>query len=391
MALTPEDVVKKEFTKPKGFGRSGYDEIQVDDFLDEIVVELRRLNTENEDLTGKLEDSRRSSGVAGKESGSTPASAASGIPDLKPADSDDADKTQTIPAVALSKDASAADGPASDAALVKAREDLAAARRELQVAKDDREKVRRDVVQAQERLAALQKQIEQVEAGSKERVQSAEKRALAAESAAESKEQEAGQRHDVSASAKAAPVGADSAAGVIALAQRLHDEHVREGETTRDQLIREAREKHAAMINEATATREKLLAEGKATHDELIGTGQSKHDELIGEATAKHDELIGTGQGRHDELIGTGQSRHDELMRQANERSTGLVKEAEERKARILGQLTSEREEISTGIQRLQSFENDYRSKLKGFIEGQLQDLNHGGDSTPEDSEDAQK
>ena len=41
MALTPEDVVKKEFSKPKGFGRNGYDEIQVDDFLDEIVVELQ--------------------------------------------------------------------------------------------------------------------------------------------------------------------------------------------------------------------------------------------------------------------------------------------------------------------------------------------------------------
>ena len=40
MALTPEDVVKKEFSKPKGFGRSGYDEIQVDDFLDEIVVDV---------------------------------------------------------------------------------------------------------------------------------------------------------------------------------------------------------------------------------------------------------------------------------------------------------------------------------------------------------------
>ena len=37
MALTPEDVVKKEFSKPKGFGRNGYDEIQVDDFLDEIA------------------------------------------------------------------------------------------------------------------------------------------------------------------------------------------------------------------------------------------------------------------------------------------------------------------------------------------------------------------
>ena len=62
MALTPEDVVKKEFSKPKGFGRNGYDEIQVDDFLDEIVVELRRLNAENDSLSDKLDDCRRSHG-----------------------------------------------------------------------------------------------------------------------------------------------------------------------------------------------------------------------------------------------------------------------------------------------------------------------------------------
>ena len=65
MALTPEDVVKKEFSKPKGFGRNGYDEIQVDDFLDEIVVELRRLNAENDSLSDKLDDCRRSHGGDG--------------------------------------------------------------------------------------------------------------------------------------------------------------------------------------------------------------------------------------------------------------------------------------------------------------------------------------
>ena len=42
MALTPEDVVNKRF-QPTKF-REGYDQDEVDDFLDEIVVELRRLN-----------------------------------------------------------------------------------------------------------------------------------------------------------------------------------------------------------------------------------------------------------------------------------------------------------------------------------------------------------
>ena len=52
MSLTPEDVVNKRF-QPTKF-REGYDQDEVDDFLDEIVVELRRLGQENEDLRQRL-------------------------------------------------------------------------------------------------------------------------------------------------------------------------------------------------------------------------------------------------------------------------------------------------------------------------------------------------
>jgi cell division initiation protein len=53
MALTPEDVVNKRFQQTKF--REGYDQDEVDDFLDEIVVELRRLTQENEELRSKLD------------------------------------------------------------------------------------------------------------------------------------------------------------------------------------------------------------------------------------------------------------------------------------------------------------------------------------------------
>ena len=52
MALTPEDVVNKRFQATKF--REGYDQDEVDDFLDEVVNELRRLTDENEDLRQKL-------------------------------------------------------------------------------------------------------------------------------------------------------------------------------------------------------------------------------------------------------------------------------------------------------------------------------------------------
>ncbi len=52
MPLTPEDVVNKRF-QPTKF-REGYDQDEVDDFLDEIVLEMRRINQENEDLRQRL-------------------------------------------------------------------------------------------------------------------------------------------------------------------------------------------------------------------------------------------------------------------------------------------------------------------------------------------------
>jgi len=52
MALTPEDVVNKQFQSTKF--RDGYDQDEVDDFLDEVVLEMRRLVEENQRLQAEL-------------------------------------------------------------------------------------------------------------------------------------------------------------------------------------------------------------------------------------------------------------------------------------------------------------------------------------------------
>lgn len=85
MPLTPEDVVSKRF-QPTKF-REGYDQDEVDDFLDEIVIELRRLNEENEDLRQRLlaadarisELQRSGAGLVDQLNPSTPASGVSTV------------------------------------------------------------------------------------------------------------------------------------------------------------------------------------------------------------------------------------------------------------------------------------------------------------------------
>jgi ribosomal protein L9 len=62
MALTPEDVLNKNFT-PTQF-RRGYDEREVDDFLDEVVAEMRRLVKESDELRDQLNECREGRGMA---------------------------------------------------------------------------------------------------------------------------------------------------------------------------------------------------------------------------------------------------------------------------------------------------------------------------------------
>ncbi|WP_336923736.1 DivIVA domain-containing protein [Aquipuribacter sp. SD81] len=98
MPLTADDVVQKRFNPTKF--REGYDQDEVDDFLDEVVAELRRLNEENEDLRRQLSqcegrvselsrggssDTGQSAPVAASDDAPAPVAAAAPAPVSSPA------------------------------------------------------------------------------------------------------------------------------------------------------------------------------------------------------------------------------------------------------------------------------------------------------------------
>jgi vacuolar-type H+-ATPase subunit H len=53
--------------------------------------------------------------------------------------------------------------------------------------------------------------------------------------------------------------GPEAATGMLALAQKLHDEHVRSGEQKRDQLIGEAKEQAERLVREAETKKSQTL------------------------------------------------------------------------------------------------------------------------------------
>ncbi|HZW43238.1 MAG TPA: hypothetical protein VFF32_02435 [Dermatophilaceae bacterium] len=111
-----------------------------------------------------------------------------------------------------------------------------------------------------------------------------------------------------------------SAAGVLALAQKLHEEYVAEGQDTRQRLITE---------------------------------GQSRHDQIIGEATARQEELLSAGQAEHDTLI----------------------VEAKQKRAEVL----QERSLLQKEIEEMRAFERDHHARQKSYLEGRLIELRQTG------------
>jgi len=71
MALTPEDVVTKQFQHVRF--KEGFDPDEVDDFLDEIVVEWRKTIEENEQLKARINELESGAGTAAPEAADVPA------------------------------------------------------------------------------------------------------------------------------------------------------------------------------------------------------------------------------------------------------------------------------------------------------------------------------
>jgi DivIVA domain-containing protein len=164
MPLSPDEVVNKRFSATKF--RQGYDEEEVDEFLDEVVAELRRLTTENEDLKSKLAACERRVSELTRGGGAPTQSAPEPEPVAVP----------PVPAPAPAPEPEPAPAPAP-----------------------------------------------------------------------------------VAAQAAPAMGGAEGAAGMLALAQKLHDEHVEAGRNEGAQLVSEAKEHADRLVREAEEKQRRTL------------------------------------------------------------------------------------------------------------------------------------
>ncbi|MGY5763799.1 DivIVA domain-containing protein [Brachybacterium sp. DNPG3] len=85
--------------------------------------------------------------------------------------------------------------------------------------------------------------------------------------------------------------------------------------------------------------------------------------------------IIALANRLHDEYVKAGEDERDRLITEANDEHQRIVGEAEEKSRSTLEALEESKAALEKSIDKLRTFERDYRSRLRNYLENQLRDL----------------
>jgi DivIVA domain-containing protein len=94
----------------------------------------------------------------------------------------------------------------------------------------------------------------------------------------------------------------------------------------------------------------------------------------VADANNSHS-LLELARRLHEEHVREGLTKRDQLIRDGQENSARLVRDAESQARAVIGQLELDRRAVESTIDELRDFEQDYRLRLREYIETQLASL----------------
>lgn len=106
--------------------------------------------------------------------------------------------------------------------------------------------------------------------------------------------------------------------------------------------------------------------------------------ESVSESDSRSDAgsvvgMLALAQKLHDEHVAEGRAKGEQLLADAQGQAARLVQEAETTSRETLGTLKTQRQELEAKVEQLRSFEREYRSRLKSYLQSQLRELEPSG------------
>jgi DivIVA domain-containing protein len=142
----------------------------------------------------------------------------------------------------------------------------------------------------------------------------------------------------------------------------------------------------AKVLSMAQEMAERLTAEAKSEADTMLGDARGKSEQLLSDARSKADGLVNDARSRAETMLNDARTRAETLERQSRDKAATLVGDAERKQAEIIGTITRDKSVLEKKIDELRTFEREYRTRLKTYLETQLRDLGDRASAAPSDA-----
>jgi DivIVA domain-containing protein len=130
---------------------------------------------------------------------------------------------------------------------------------------------------------------------------------------------------------------------------------------------------------------ERLTGEAQTEADAMLNKARSTSTQLLSEATAKAEDMVTEARTRVQTMLNDARTKAETLGRQSQDKAASLEREAARKHTEILGAITQEKTILEKKVDELRTFEHDYRTCLKTYLQSQLRELNGPGSATAAD------
>src|SRR6201997_4118281 len=144
--------------------------------------------------------------------------------------------------------------------------------------------------------------------------------------------------------------------------------------------------KAARVLSLAQDTADRLTGTAKAESDKLMADARANADQIVGDARREAETTFAEARQRADAMLADAQTRSEAQLRQAQEKADALQADAERKHSEIMGTINQQRTVLEGRLEQLRTFEREYRTRLKTYLESQLEELGQRGSAAPVDS-----
>ncbi len=142
----------------------------------------------------------------------------------------------------------------------------------------------------------------------------------------------------------------------------------------------------AKVLGLAQEMADRLTGEAKAEADGMLGEARTKSEQLLSDARAKADGMVNEARTRAETMLNDARTRVETLDRQSREKAASLERDAARKHTEIIGSISQEKSVLEKKIDELRTFEREYRTRLKTYLESQLRELDGRASAAPADS-----